>query len=249
MPEASFATHNGQVGLMMGMAKGKSPRQKVWQDIPDQVAAEKEHPVNRKNYGYEKRDGVWKKGVETMVKPWTPPLSAQAQANMQEQLNGLEWTDMLSGQVDRHSANYFIDIQGDNVKVTGIDNDFAFGKNQNGLVEYDLNKGVTSPGSAKLIDKKTYDRMVAGDFDRDMLPRLTGLLTDEEIAAARNRFNAVKAKAQALSPDFVVTNWSTWRSPGGPPNMTAAEYLAAQGTPSLFKRDFAKFFKQDGLLA
>jgi hypothetical protein len=30
--------------------------------------------------------------------------------------------------------------------------------------------------------------------------------------------------------------------------VTATEYLAAKDGPSLFKRDFAKFFKEDGLL-
>jgi hypothetical protein len=249
MPEASFATHGGQVGLMMSKADGESPRKKVWEDYKGAEDPETMHPVNRKNYGLEKKGGVWKQGREKMVKPWAVAPSATVQAAMQEQLNGLEWTDMLTGQVDRHSANYFIDIQGDNVKVTGIDNDFCFGKEQKGLLKLKPEIGVTSVGQPQLIDKKTYDRLVALDFDRDTLPKLTGLLTAEEIAASKLRFKAVQDHAAELQgAGLVVDNWATWRSPGPPPNVTATEYLAAKDGPSLFKRDFAKFFKEDGLL-
>ncbi len=240
MPDASFATHGGEVGLVMSMAKGNSPRVKVWEDY-DQASAENEPEVNRKNYGLEKRNGVWKRGREVMQKPWQGDLSDNAKANLQEQLNGLEWTDLLTGQVDRHSGNYFVDVQGDTVKVTGIDNDFCFGKQQTGLLKYDTSKGITSVGQPRLIDKKTHDRMVQVDFDRDMLPKLTGLLTDDEINASRDRINRTVALARQMQIDgLVVDNWKTWRSPGAAPNLSAKEYLDG-GPPrsSLMQRDMA----------
>ena len=51
--------------------------------------------------------------------PLTPGLSAQ--------LSTLQMLDAITGQVDRHPGNYFISSTG---KVTGIDNDFSFGKNR-----------------------------------------------------------------------------------------------------------------------
>ena len=238
MPDASFATHGGEVGLVMSMAQGKSPRVKEWTNY-DQDAAEREPEVNRKNLGLEKRNGVWMRGREVMKKPWQGTLSADAEASLQEQLNGLEWTDMLTGQVDRHSANYFVDVQGDNVKVTGIDNDFCFGKDQTELLTYDTGQGITSVGKPRLLDKKTHDRMVAIDFDRDMMPKLTGLLTDDEINASRDRVNKTIALARQLqAAGLVVDDWKTWRSPGAAPNLSARAYLdAGPARSSLMQRD------------
>ncbi len=241
----------------MGMAPGKSPRRKIWEDVSPEKSDECDMWEregggwlnNFKNQNIEKRGGKWQKGTEKLVKPWPPPALADLQASLHEELNGLEWCDMLTGQGDRHSANYMIDIQGDTAKVTGIDNDFAFGKTQTGLLTYNPEKGITSVGTPKLIDRKTYTKLTAADFDTDMLPKLKGLLTDEEIDASRQRFTAVKAEAARLATTgCVVDNWKTWRSSDGN-NFTASEYLAAAGTPSLFKRDFAKFFKEDGVLA
>ncbi len=259
MPEATFAVHDGSVGLLMGMAPGKSPRRKVWEDLTPKECDdcdmwEREGGgwlQNFKNQNIEKRGGKWQRGKEALVKAWTspPPPSPDLQASLHEELNGLEWCDMLTGQGDRHSANYMLDIQGDTAKVTGIDNDFAFGKTQTGLLTYDPDKGITLVGTPKLIDRKTYNKLAAADFDRDMLPTLKSLLTDEEIDASRQRFTAVKAEAVRLGTvGCVVDDWKTWRSSDGS-NHTASEFLAAAGTPSLFKRDFAKFFREDGVLA
>lgn len=55
-------------------------------------------------------------------------LYSKACGNLQRELNKLEWADLLSGQLDRHGANYFINLnpKTGEVKVTGIDNDMAF---------------------------------------------------------------------------------------------------------------------------
>jgi hypothetical protein len=254
-PEVSFATHGGAVGLLMGKAEGAPMRQKVWRPATQQESTGAERDLaqgfseNLKSMNLRKKDdGTWERGEEKLVKPWTAPPSEDLLASLNNELNGLEWCDMVTGQADRHSANYLIDVQGDTAKVTGIDNDFAFGKNQDGLVSYDRGAGVTSVGTPKLIDRKIFDRLDASDFDRDMLPRLGGLLTDDEITASRQRFTAVQTEARRLAnADLVVDNWKTWRAPDGS-GMSASEYLDAAGTPSLFKRDFARFCKDDGVL-
>jgi hypothetical protein len=249
MPDVSFTMHNGEVGLLMTMAEGRSPRVKEWRDVDQEWAAAQfpEYPDNRKNLRLKDSGGKWIQYNEVLKKPWDSPLSPKLQARLQAELNSLEWTDMLTGQVDRHSANYLVDIKGDAVKVIGIDNDFAFGRDQDGLLQYNPGRGVTSPGEPGLIDRKIHDRLLASDFDRDLLPKLQGLLTVAEIDASRHRFNAVVTLARTLeAAGCVVDDWSTWRSRGTPPR-SAAEYLAGAGTPSLFKRDLAGFFAEDGL--
>jgi hypothetical protein len=125
------------------------------------------------------------------------PPSEDVVASLHGQLNELEWTDMLTGQGDRHDGNYMIDAGADSIKITGIDNDFCFGEKQTDYKKYGtspdvgpkLHKVVRMHGAYKsaelpqLIDKKTYDNLVGKDFDKDVKPGLVGLLTDEEIAA------------------------------------------------------------------
>jgi hypothetical protein len=249
MPETSFAIHNGEVGLLMSMAEGRSPRTKEWKDVDQKWAADQlpEIPFNRRNLRLKESGGKWIQHNEVMKKPWDSRPSPPAQARLLEELNNLEWTDMVTGQADRHSANYMIDIQGDAVKVTGIDNDFAFGKEQTGLLQYNPGRGVTSPGEPQLIDRKIYRRLLAAEFDRDLLPRLQGLLTEAEIEASRQRFDAVTASARRLETQgCVVDDWMAWRSRSVPPQ-SAAEYLAGAPRPSLFKRDIVSFLADDGL--
>ncbi|MBK8964127.1 MAG: hypothetical protein IPM75_13870 [Candidatus Competibacteraceae bacterium] len=48
---------------------------------------------------------------------------------VRRELTKLQWLDSLTGQVDRHSENYFIetDADGRGKRVIGIDNDLSFG--------------------------------------------------------------------------------------------------------------------------
>jgi hypothetical protein len=242
IPHAQFVLHDGEVGVLMSKAPGRSPRVKVWSEVDDQEWAEREPVFNHRNLRLEKQNGRWMKYDEVVTQPWDAdrPPSPTALANLQKGLNQLEWTDMLTGQADRHSANYFVDISGDKVKVTGIDNDFAFGKEQTGLLQYNPNIGVTSPGEPTLIDRAIYYRLITADFDRDMVPVLEGRLSEDEIEASRQRFNAVVGLAHQLqAAGCVVGDWETWRSQDLPPK-TAADFLKTAATPSLFKRDIAR---------
>jgi hypothetical protein len=148
--------------------------------------------------------------------------------------------------MDRQPENYMIDIQGDQVKITGIDNDLAFGKNSV-KASYTAQEGSTSPGMPKLIDKPTLEKLKGTDFDKDLMPRLTGLLSKDEIDASRTRFALVLQHAVDLeSKGLVVDDWATWVAPDGVSN--ASQYLAAQQDGSLFQRDLKKFFQADGLV-
>jgi hypothetical protein len=169
------------------------------------------------------------------------PTSDEAMASLQQQLNELEWIDMLTGQVDRHDENYMIDITDGSVKITGIDNDLCFGENQGKFGEY---SGIPimylSAQKPPLMDKAAFEKLTKLDFEKDVRPQLDGLLTIAEIEATASRIAEMKQHAESLAPDFIVEDWQTWRSPKttvDPGGKSAPEFLAAtEGT--LFNRDF-----------
>jgi hypothetical protein len=213
LPQASFAMHNGKLGLLMERAEGAPPVGKQWDP----------------------------------VQPWHGAPTPEMEANLHSQLNSLEWCDLLTGQTDRHAQNYHVKVEGDAVKVTGIDNDRAFGSKERYILDGPMARyGIQSVGTPKLIDKQTLKKLKQMDFAEALLPKLVGLLTKEELDASEKRFNGAKAAAMQLDPQFVVDDWKTWRSPA-PDLKTATEYLAEQRSGSLFQRDFAQFFPKNGV--
>jgi hypothetical protein len=244
IPETEIASHDGRVGLLMAEAPGKAIKQKVWsnadgwaKDAEDCVAKGLHDLLN--GWRLAKRDGRWMRWSEENVWPSAERPSAKAVASVQEGLNGLEWCDLITGQADRHSGNYFIDIRGDKAKVTGIDNDFCFGENQTGLFKTDISKGITSVGTPLLIDQKIYNRLQQVNFDLDLLPRLKDLLSAKEVAASRQRFDAAKQEAQHLfDTGKLVKDWQAEQSPEG------RERTFAEDIWSLFGRDLRKSLDQ-----
>jgi hypothetical protein len=235
VPKVSYGLHanpqtgEDEIGLMMERAPGVTPLR-----------------TNDKT-GMKERRQLWD--------PSTPP-SPTARAKLQQQLSSLDWCDVITGQQDRHGSNYMVDIQGDNVVVTGIDNDVSFGGTQTDPSASKMNYGsrTTPPGMPPLIDKAVYEKLMGTDFERDVAPTLGSLLTKQEVDAARSRFNTTKDHAKGLSPDFVVSDWSGWRSPD-PDNFTVGQFLKQAGTGvgstssgGLFGRDFAAMFDKEGLL-
>lgn len=268
---------------MMGLAPGKPPARQVWDPFNPPTVGNLGDLINDATGTNAKRrqqalealanrkpkvrlnpdtpPGGWQKEVTRLLPPWgdTPP-SPQAQAALMEQLNGMEWCDIMTGQTDRHAQNYFVEIDGDDVKVTGIDNDMAFGSKQTtaSVTQNQVDARRTPPGLPPLIDKKVYDELTGKTFATDLLPKIAGLLTDEEIEATRQRFEEAQQHARDLHPDYVVDDWSSWESPDDE-KLSPREYLArlqteaqknmknATETGGLFGRDFAKMFDEAGL--
>lgn len=116
---ASIGTHAGQIGLFMERARGVTARS-----------------LNG--------DGI-KAIVQQAKKAGTVD---RLRGNLMRELCRLEWADALAGQVDRHKDNYLVDLDPKTgaVKVTGIDNDAAFGERRIGLTRYSL-KGLTVEGT------------------------------------------------------------------------------------------------------
>jgi hypothetical protein len=244
--ECRFAMHDGKVGMLMDMAPGKTPRQTVEKPILPENSLLKNAILlgQTEKQGYRQDDkGNWFRSVKELVSPWGDKKPTQDEvAQLQEQLNDLEFCDMLTGQVDRHAENYLIEAKDGRVKVTGIDNDLCFGPKQGRIESKQNNDAYRGTGAPKLIGRKTYNRIINGDFNRDVLPSLVGLLNEEEINASRTRFDLVKQHARTLETQkCVVDDWKAWRSQEG---LTATQFLS-QGDPkkatSVFQRDFLNF--------
>ena len=212
MPQVSFGISDGEVGLLMDKAPGKTARS---------LLKDKDFDLHS--------------------------LSPKAQASLQRQLMDLEVCDILTGQSDRHGDNYMIEINGDEVKVTGIDNDFAFPNSANAISKEIPPKflGMNSIGNLPaLMSKEIADRIKAIDFDRDVAPSLADLLTPAEIGDTAARFQKLREHVAALEKSgSIVDDWQRWRGPP-PERLDAGTFLAGQkkSQDSLFKREFGKFF-------
>ncbi len=98
--------------------------------------------------------------------------------------NNLEWFDRIAGQCDRHLQNIFVGRIGPGpMRVTGIDGDLAFGL----TTSDDEGQPVgLFPNPPAIIDERTRDSILNLTTVR-LAADLEGLLTDAEIAAARQR--------------------------------------------------------------
>ena len=210
--------------------------------------------------GFKKTGGKWMLIADKrkMTPPWplgTPPSEDQ-QAALHKQLNGLEWGDIVTGQGDRHPFNYFVKMDENGVNVTGIDNDFSFGKNESDIPgPAEGGKGLhgyNGTGAPRLIDQATFFKLTQlyNNFEQEIRPKLSTLLTPEEIEATAERIEKLAQHALSLRRDgFLVEDWKTWRSPDAE-HKTASEYLAGLDENSnLFRRDFSQMFRDEGLIA
>jgi hypothetical protein len=152
----------------------------------------------------------------------------------------LEWADVLSGQVDRHQNNYFVDIdlQGGRVQVTGIDNDACFGHAMlgPGVVEHVAGQGVVDVSTLdrkgfadaisgqginqinrpELIDEETYYHLLAIDesqYADNLRPHLHGDTTALDSAMARLR-SAKMYAANLHVQGRVVSDWTSHKVDG-----------------------------------
>ncbi len=109
----------------------------------------------------------------------------------QRGLANLQFMDYLTGQVDRHEGNIFLDK--DSGKVQGIDNDLAFGTD-NAAVD---GKRGNNFGAPQKVDRAMADSF-ANMTEDDFTAHISGQKGDyaslnaEEIDAAKERFRTMK---------------------------------------------------------
>lgn len=114
---AQVTDKSGRVleGILMQQAEGKSGA-----DLAEAFQTQKQKECFESGKEYEKAMGNFTYDMTT--------------PSLQKSMSTLQIMDWISGQVDRHKGNYFIqrDAQGKMTGVTGIDNDFAFGRTAGG---------------------------------------------------------------------------------------------------------------------
>lgn len=127
----------------------------------------------------------------------------------QRQLMDLQALDFICGQVDRHAGNLF--IQPNTGKVTGIDNDMAFGLHVYG----DDGKPIhANCGLPPLVDARTASTILALSPQR-LETILRGVkqgkdrLTDAEIRAALERLETLQRHIESLrSTNAIIDTWN-----------------------------------------
>lgn len=248
---ARVIEHDGRIGLLMDLAEGKSPVGESKRPANEQELAKLERfreiiePEDLE--AYLNADGLSFDTSGKLIKTESfaqdvlvmagDRVTDETRPQLVQQLTGLEWSDCLSGQADRHGKNYFVDIDGNGrPSLSGIDNDMCFGHKTTAVLPFGRWGSVQSPGLPQVIDRAMFDKISGLDFDRDVLPGLQGLLSGPEIDATRSRITEIKTHAQSLNPDFVVDDWQAWRDPDG--DRDVMTFLAESDKVSLWQRDF-----------
>lgn len=153
---------------------------------------------------------------EVSAKGAHPGYEIKVEGEAQKQLLNLQIMDNIIGQVDRNEGNYFLEYQVDDQNrciritgVTGIDNDFAFGKSLR--LSGEATKSVLDykkEYSVGMMDKALYERMQA--ISPELLTiQLEGLIEPEYLEPLAKRYETMrqkireaKVKADAAGIDF-----------------------------------------------
>lgn len=137
----------------------------------------------------------------------------------QKQLNQLQWFDALIGNQDRHGANILIDPA--TGKVTGIDNDLAFGRGEkttdwqgkDASDTYKSGRTTKFLGLPSQIDEETANKLLG--LDNDTVASLINpeggpgeKLSDEELQQVYDRLALIQSEVQAkVDSGSLVDAW------------------------------------------
>jgi hypothetical protein len=213
--KTAFATHNGKQGSVSELAAGRSLTENVDDEIIDPGILAEMRSSPKDYIGDEngmdefggpasyKRDPAgkfFKKNGATELR--NVDLS---NPRTQKEMNDLQWVDSLTGQVDRHGGNIFVDPATGAVK--GIDNDAAFGSTKasadpnkitaQGKNPADRVMGSHNKGMPTLIDAATAASIRALS-EEDLRKRITPLLAPAEVENTIARLQAVKQRLKFL---------------------------------------------------
>ncbi len=120
MVGTTAGTHNGVFGMYMELAPGVEAR-RLARDVGPRFDAE----GNKISLGTDE------------IKALPPDQRRLVRGRMMRQLNRLHWFDAITGQGDRHNANYMVQVKPDlTVVVKAIDNDASFGATRTGLTKF-----------------------------------------------------------------------------------------------------------------
>ena len=233
LPKVDLAKVGGELNIVMEKAPGRAPQagQSATLRLPaDEVEKIKNSEAERqkflKAHGLQESDEfeVLEFPSDGGVRINIDPLIAQQQIivtydysdpGLRKDLTSLQWLDALSGQVDRHSGNYFVqlDEHGRFQKLTGIDNDLAFGQNLMDPDE-DFRRGISGqqPGLPDVIDESLANQLKSLTPD-ELRSRLRDTLPPVEVEAAVARLGKIHEHIAKLEGEgMVLKNTEDWSS-------------------------------------
>ncbi|WP_062262781.1 hypothetical protein [Endozoicomonas arenosclerae] len=204
LPKTELTVHNGKVGLLMDVAKGKQPytaKEGIAKDIPFDP---KENPKVAAEIAKNLNSAEW----------------LDCFCGQQDRNTGNYLIDPESGQVTLVDNDHsFYPGQ------SSIDSSEVRAGASGWLSPW--------PGPPTLIDREVLNKLNATTVD-DISARLTGLLEPEEIRATLSRLEELKEHAEVLEEQgLVVDNWETWQSKTQPP-LSAIDYIRRHGSQSAY---------------
>ena len=165
IPETKFATHDvtsqtgetskGVKGAVSKAAKGEATRDVIFDTyVPGYTGKSNDYRKVRPDGNAYELSGFAMNDLD------------MTRSNTQQQLNQLQWFDVLIGNIDRHGSNILIDPETGN--VTGIDNDLSFGdglvmRDRKGNLRDDVIDGWDSKylGLPSQLDEETAEKLLA----------------------------------------------------------------------------------------
>lgn len=144
----------------------------------------------------------------------TPALGAGSvalanQPTLQRLLSRLQLIDAIAGQVDRHAANYFIQMNGNGhvTGVTGIDLDMAWG-----TANFQVDQATKTdryPGLTLYLDR-TFALRILALSPAELQTVLGGLLSAEQIGAAMSRLDHLQTILAGLEGEGKLLADDRW---------------------------------------
>jgi hypothetical protein len=121
---------------------------------------------------------------------------------LQQQLNTLQFFDLIVGHADRHAGNYIIDSNPKNHQkitgVKGIDNDDVFGREYTSA-EFGNPRKTKTPTLPPVIDMTTATRILKTEWDVIGALLVKYGMTNDEIGATKDRFMTVQTHVFKLA--------------------------------------------------
>ncbi|MGN6579006.1 MAG: hypothetical protein ACTHJ1_03355 [Bordetella sp.] len=225
LPKIELAKVGGQLNMVMEKAPGSAPEigQSVNLRLPvAQIAQlktdEKARQAFLKDHGLEELEFLDNGGVRGLLDVDNPKKIAvvfdYGDAGLRKELTSLQWLDALSGQVDRHRGNYFVQVDesGRFQKLTGIDNDLAFGKNLTDP-DADCRAGISGAqlGLPDVIDEGLANQLKSLT-PGELREQLGAMVSPAEVDAALARLGKIHEHIAKLEREGMVlkstADWS-----------------------------------------
>ena len=250
VPHTEFAVKDGKAGNVMDWAEGKAvndcelvveegsfePFNEVDEILKrfdnDEEKMIKELKAEGK-LARRKNDGGWEIGklrrVPNDIDVFDPDLMREG--------TWLQLVDLVTGQGDRHSGNYFVH-KDDNGKVSvrAIDNDLSCGTfphNPDDLAGKKASRSVKMP---QVVSRDMVDVFSDLDAQAKLREELSDLLTEAELDAMDKRWDAIRSHLDSLPDSQIVDDWSS-------PEAKLAFQEHAKAENSYIMRDM-KYFTQ-----